>query len=126
MIDTILRSRPYLVLYNYNRITDRVQKQTNGDMFFAFNRLKNRIELHSIASFKLSPDNQSKQGSIEKHLLNDWILRDIETRSNKRFLQEKKDEAEYIDALFEEHGQRMENRFIEEGVEKIKDMLGRN
>ena len=125
MIKTILRSKPYLTIYNYNKITDRVQAKTNGDMFFAYNRLKNKIELHSVTSFKISPAKQSKQATIEKPLLNDWILKDIKVRDNRRFLAEKKDESDYRDQLFEDHAALTENLFIDQGMENIKDILGR-
>lgn len=125
LVYKILRTRPYLTLYNYGDITDRVQAITKGDMFFGFNRLKNRIELHSVYSFRLSAISESRQTSIPKPILNDWILRDIQVRSNQRFLREKRDEDIYMDVLYEEFERNLENTFIAQGVENIKDLLGR-
>jgi len=125
MIDIILRTHPHLIYYNYNDISERMLANSDGDMFFVFNKKRNQIELHSCFSFRIDPQGISKNAVIPRQFLNDWIVKNFRSTQTKMFYLEKEDERRYSTYISEQHEANVQGKFIETGLKNIEDLLGR-
>lgn len=126
MIEHILRKNRNLKYYNVNNMSDRLLKQSNGNLFFAINRSTGIIEMHSILSFKLDPQNISLNAHVKPKFFNDWVIKDFRSTETRRFLKEKQDEREYSDTIHDWHQEMLEKKNIEHGLSGIKEILGRD
>lgn len=124
-MERVLRSHNYLRVYNYAKITERLQKATKGNMFVAYNGFNGRYEVHSVLSFMLDKGN-SLQASFENTaLLNDWLIRDVRANDLTKFGQEIKGTREYLEKLFDDNDEKVSARFSETALRQLETVLGR-
>lgn len=124
-LKTVLRAQPWLVIYNYSNITDRLQKISDNDMFVAYNRKSKKLEIHSVFSFFVDPQVISKNATLGQPWLNGWLVQDFLSTNNKRFKEDKEDEREYREYVLESHEERMQGLAITSGISRLQEILGR-
>jgi hypothetical protein len=96
----VLRYQPELRFFNKNNISSRMLNFTNGDLFVAYNVIKGAYELHSVENFKINCI--SLNVSLEKEMLNGFILNDFKANNLKKFMYEVQDRREKTNYRLEE------------------------
>ena len=110
-------------LININGITDRLQSETRGEIFIAFNRLHGHYELHACSD--LDENRNSCNAVIPEEFLNEWIVRDYKANNHIRNGQELQDAREKIMHLYERNEKRMEHTMTTGRLGIVKRALGR-
>ena len=96
----VLRYQPELRFFNKNNISSRMLNFTNGDLFVAYNVIKGAYELHSVENFEINCI--SLNVSLEKEMLNGFILNDFKANNLKKFMYEVQDRREKTNYRLEE------------------------
>jgi hypothetical protein len=96
----VIRYQTELRYFNKNKISDRMLELTNGDIFIAYNVIKGSYELHSVENFKINCI--SLNVSLEKEMLNGFLVNDFKANNLKKFMYEVQDKREKINYRLEE------------------------
>lgn len=108
----VMRYQPWLRLVNKFSISDRLLELTNGDMFVAFNVIKQVYELHSVKSFRLSAG--SLNATLEEEFVNGFIYSDFKANNHRKFRMELESQRQRNNRLYDKY---------EEDRMKTEDML---
>lgn len=119
----ILRMYKELRVINCGNITDRLLDASNGDMFVAYNTLRDTYEIHSVDSFK--QNRMSINTTIEEEQLNQEIIEIIKSSDIRRFGTEIRSDREYIEKLFDNREDEAMERVHDRGRKMIETYLGR-
>ncbi len=118
----ILRYNPHLRFVDSYGISSRLLQYTRGDTFLVFNTLKNKYELHSVSSFRLS--DSSYEADIDKEFVNGFIYTDYRANELKKFLSEVHSRREEQHHLYDEFER---NRWdLKSKMKTIERTLGTN
>jgi hypothetical protein len=124
-MERVLRAHNYLRVYNYANITDRLQRATNGNMFVAYNGFNGRFEVHAITSFIMDKGNSLQVSFENTAFLNEWLIRDIKANDHRKYFQEIKGTREYLEKLYENHENKVSDRYTEDALRHLETILGR-
>jgi hypothetical protein len=108
----ILRLEPRFKLINFYNITNRLQDISNKDLFIVYDLIKGTYELHSVKSYMLT--GYSHNATLDKELLNGYIINDFKANNLNKFALDIKDRNEKLNYLYDT----MKNR-----TDKTSDML---
>ena len=96
----VLRFQPELRFVNLHNISDRMLKLTCGDNFIAYNVIRGSYELHSVENYKLNAI--SFNVSLDKEMVNGFIVNDFKLNNLKMFLYDVKDRREKNNYRYDE------------------------
>jgi hypothetical protein len=108
----ILKHEPRFKLINFYNITNRLQDISNKDLFIVYDLIKGTYELHSVKSYMLT--GFSHNATLDKELLNGYIINDFKANNLNKFALDIKDRNEKLNYLYDT----MKNR-----TDKTSDML---
>lgn len=117
----ILRTKPWLKLYNGNKLSYRLLKSTNGNAFIVYNNIQQEYQLHTVQAELMSGD--STNANIPQEVLNQWIIEDYNSTDFEKYvddIQSVHQLNEYIhDQKFSDQNRRMELSHQLETIERV-------
>ena len=122
-MDEVLRANKELRIINCGNITNRLLKASNGDMFVAYNTLRDSYEIHSVYSFK--HNGISLNTPISEDKLNQELIEIIKSCNIKRFGRDIRENRDYLNKILDNREEDGFNKLLIQGRKMIQTVLGR-
>ena len=116
----VLRYQPWLRFVNKYSVSDRLLELTDGDMFVAFNVIKQVFELHSVKSFRLSAG--SINVTLDEEFVNGFIVKDFKANNHRKFGMELESQRQKNNYLYDRHEK--ERQSLDEMLKTIERTIG--
>lgn len=95
----ILKQNPRFKMINNFNITDRLQAESNNDLFVVYDTIKATYELHSVKSYMIT--GFSHNATIDQSYINGYLVNDFKANNLKKFALDIQDRNQKLNYLYD-------------------------
>ncbi len=123
MVEEFLRVNPHLKPVRLYNLFERFLNQSNNNILILFNIYKDRYEMHSLRSWRLSDD--SFNAIIDDEFMNGWVLHDYLANNLQKFGAEVASDREITNSLIDSTSDRGLELLTMKALKTVETMVGR-